>query len=240
MFQPQDPAGKYQHRVQVWKSPFPGICFGCCHSGQSRSTVPWFNIVHAELNQKSSGHYLIFQALRSCARGGKPLLLSPRGNRNCTLLSSLQIQEQFYTLKSGSALPFKYRELFSRENRFRTALNQQGSQSLPHEDTRGIFFLNIVGGFYQAPHTFSQRICLSPLLSRYHKTPDMDNMHICSEVICCSLWGHCMQWGHCAEKWGIICVSGAFSAQFQETTESLGLLQQWHLLHPLLWWCVVL
>lgn len=92
------------------KTLFPGTYFGCCHSGQSRSIVPWFNIVHVELNQKSSGHYLIFQALRSCARGAKPLLLSPSGNGICTLLSSLQIQEQFYTLKSGSALPFKYRK----------------------------------------------------------------------------------------------------------------------------------
>lgn len=66
------------------KSPFPGTYFGCCPSGQSRSTVPWFNTVHAELNQRSSGHYLIFQALRTFARGAKPLLLSPRGNKNCS------------------------------------------------------------------------------------------------------------------------------------------------------------
>lgn len=34
------------------------------------------------------------------------MILSPRGNRNWSLLSSLQIQEQFCTLKSGSALPY--------------------------------------------------------------------------------------------------------------------------------------
>lgn len=95
--------------------------------------------------------------------------------------------------------------LWSRENTFQTALNQQGPRSLPHEATRAGFSVHC--GFFISLTIFSSKRSAPPppFPDFLHITHDMSNVHICSEatVFSCSLQGHYMH-GAIVQRNGVL------------------------------------